>query len=268
LKTPEFIEALERMGRNPRPRDEGWISRCPGPRHKNDDRHPSLHITEGTEGILVACGVGCTWDEILESMGLPRNSLFYDAGLSWGAAAPPQPEGMWAYHDEEGAFLFHVLKYRSPDGSKWFKQRHYDPESADADHTGWVWNIKGVRRVLYKLPELVYGVVGQQSNRYYIVDGEKDADCHRSWGRIATCGPGGANKWLPGYVKFFVGKSVCIVKDKDPAGDKWAEEVADSLEPGRITTDLKIVEAVEGKDSYDTLTAFAGNYKEAFRVIE
>src|SRR5215470_3605068 len=50
---------------NGRPTRRGWRARCPA----HDDRHPSLDISETTEGrVLVHCWSGCSQAEVIEAL--------------------------------------------------------------------------------------------------------------------------------------------------------------------------------------------------------
>lgn len=123
------------------------------------------------------------------------------------------------YTDEQGALLFQVVR-RDP---KDFRQRR--PDGAG----GWEWSTKGVRRTLYRLPELV----GDDADRtVYVVEGEKDANAIAQLGYLATTSPGGAGKW--GAVaehaqEVLRGRDVIVIADADDVGRKHALEVADSL---------------------------------------
>ena len=68
------------------------------------------------------------------------------------------------YRDEQGELLFQVCRMEPKD----FCQRR-------PDGNGWTWKVKGVRRVPYRLPELI----GTGDRVVCIVEGEKDAD--RLW---------------------------------------------------------------------------------------
>ena len=47
------------------------------------------------------------------------------------------------YKDESGQLLYQVVRYEPKD----FRQRRPDGQG------GWIWNLQGVRRVLYRLQE-------------------------------------------------------------------------------------------------------------------
>ncbi len=51
------------------------------------------------------------------------------------------------YVDEGGKTLFQVVRFDPKD----FRQRRRDPTAKD----GWVWSVRGVRPVPYRLPELL-----------------------------------------------------------------------------------------------------------------
>ena len=120
------------------------------------------------------------------------------------------------YLDETGTLLFQVVRY----AAKIFKQRRPDGNS------GWIWNLNGTRRVLYKLPELL------QSSRqdwFFICEGEKDCNKLIAEGLPATTCPMGAGAWRDDYNPFFENRLVAIVPDADEAGQKHKEQVAKSL---------------------------------------
>ncbi|WP_299572977.1 helix-turn-helix domain-containing protein [uncultured Williamsia sp.] len=87
-----------------------------------------------------------------------------------------------------------------------------------------------------------------------VVEGEKDVNTARFNGFQAVSPPQGASTgaarfdWTP-----VAGRPVMIVADKDDAGRKHANDVADSLE--QIASSVIIVEAAEGKDLTDHLAA-------------
>ena len=110
-------------------------------------------------------------------------------------------EATYDYCDESGVLLFQVCRY-SPKG---FRQRRPDGNG------GWLWNINGVRRVLYRLPELIAAPPGAT---IWVPEGEKDVDLLRSLGLVSTTNPGGASKrgtkWLPEYNEYLAGGTSCF----------------------------------------------------------
>jgi hypothetical protein len=81
-----------------------------------------------------------------------------------------------------------------------------------------------VRRVLYRLPELLASTRG-----IVVVEGEKDADRLASLGIVATCNVGGAGKWRAEYADALRGRTVVIIPDNDEPGRRHADDVAQQL---------------------------------------
>jgi putative DNA primase/helicase len=120
------------------------------------------------------------------------------------------------YTDEAGDLLFQVVRYEP----KEFRQRA-------PDGIGWHWKMTGVRRVLYRLPEVIEAVAAGRI--VYIVEGEKAANATAGLGVVATCSPGGANKWRPEYGNPLAGADVVILPDNDAPGRRHATAVASAL---------------------------------------
>ena len=130
---------------------------------------------------------------------------------------------VYPYCDEEDDLLYQQVRF-APKG---FASRH------PAEGGGWTWNIKGVRKVPYRLPEVI------AAEEVFIVEGEKDVECLRQWGLTATCNPGGAGKWSDEYSKFLMGKRVVILQDDDEPGRKHARAVAKSV--ARYAAEVRII---------------------------
>jgi predicted P-loop ATPase len=125
-------------------------------------------------------------------------------------------EIVYQYRDEKNALLFEVV--RKP-GHK-FLQRHYDAAGNQ------VWNMKGVRRVLYRLPQLL---MSDASEIVFVVEGEKDADNLAKLGFVTTTNPGGAGKWREDYCPCLADRDVVILPDNDEAGITHALHVKTAL---------------------------------------
>jgi putative DNA primase/helicase len=92
----------------------------------------------------------------------------------------------------------------------------------------WIWDLKGIERVLYRLPEVLAAV--ERGDWVFVVEGEKDADALADVGLVATTDPGGAGKWRACYREPLRGARVAIVPDNDAAGRSHAEKVAGALQ--------------------------------------
>jgi len=153
-------------------------------------------------------------------------------------------EATYSYTDEAGNLLFEVLRFEG----KQFRSRQ--PVGSGK----WDWNLKGVRRVPYRLPELLASIA--KGERVYVVEGEKDADRLASVGLCATTSPQGAGKWSPDFSPHFAGASVVVISDNDSPGRSHALSVVRSLTPfaARVAM-LDLPDLVEKGDVSDWLDA-------------
>ncbi len=146
------------------------------------------------------------------------------------------------YTDAQGNLVFQAVRYEP----KEFRQRRPDPAG------GWIWNLEGVNRVPYRLPEIL------MADPVVITEGEKDADNVRALGYTATCNAGGAGKWLDAYSEFLTGKNVIVIPDNDDPGKKHAESIIKSLD-GKVNS-LKLVQIpAPCKDVSDWLEGLSDN---------
>lgn len=228
--------ALESHGCNPRGGDRSFTARCPA----HDDRSPSLSVSAGRDQpVVFTCHAGCATTDVLAALGLTMADICSTNG--------DRPKGRrivatYPYTDEHGEVLFEVVRYDPKD----FRQRQ--PDGA--------WNIQGVRRVLYRLPEVLAAV--ERGDPVYVVEGEKDADAIVRAGGVATCNPTGAGKWskVPDAAQVLTDADVIIVADRDATGLDHARQVAASLD-GKAKS-ITVVQAITGKDAADHLGAGHG----------
>lgn len=200
---------------------------CPA----HEDQNPSLSMAPGTQQpVIMRCHAGCESDAILEA-----------AGMTWDDVCGPRdekPETIWTpkgettsrwvydYCDEQGTLLYQVLRVNHDDGKKDILQRRPDPT---APH-GWKWNLDGVRRVLYRLPDVIEAVAN--GHTIHIAEGEKCCDILQAYlggKEIATTNSGGAGKWLDDMAEPLAGATVNIYADLDDAGRNHARMVRESL---------------------------------------
>jgi hypothetical protein len=192
--------------RNVKRSGEGYVALCPA----HDDHHHSLSIGEGDRGIVLNCHAGCKPEDVARSIDMELRDLFYEERPAHRVVAE------YEYRDEDNV-LRYVVERRDP---KDFRQRRPDGSG------GWVWNLKGITPLPYKLPEILAADLGEP---ILIVEGEKDVDELQRRGFFATCNSGGAGKWRPELSKWFAGRRVVIIPDNDDAGRKHAERVHELL---------------------------------------
>jgi 5S rRNA maturation endonuclease (ribonuclease M5) len=206
----------------------GAQSMTPCPAH--DDGNASLHVAPGTtQPVVMTCHAGCRIEDILlegridpQSLMAPRDEM--DTRAPEGEWTPAGPAShIYPYTDEEGTLLFEVLRIPQEGGNKTFRQRHPDPEKK----SGWTWNMDGVRRVPYRLPEVL--AAKAEGRTIYIVEGEKDVETLRRRGEVATTSPMGAGKWSPAFSELLSACNIVIVPDTDTPGRTHARMVREQL---------------------------------------
>lgn len=126
----------------------------------------------------------------------------------------PQLVATYDYRDERDELMYQVVRYDPKD----FKARR----PLDGQ---WAWNLDGVSRIPYRLPDLI----ARSEQPVLIVEGEKDADALSKLGYVATCNSGGAGKWPVEFGRYFRGRRCCVIPDNDASGQAHAALVAGSL---------------------------------------
>ncbi|MGB8294732.1 MAG: phage/plasmid primase, P4 family [Polyangia bacterium] len=213
---------------NVRRRGDGKASvSCPCPGHGagNGDRNQSCTVDHAEGKTLVHCQVGCPYEDVLAAAKPPLTAAdLFDS-------PKPQPRKVngslgklvatFDYHDEGGRVLFQVRKYQHP-GSTDKDFRQFRPDG----HGGWIANTKGVKKPLYRLPDLL---AADPARTAFIAEGEKDCENLRKLGLIATTNCGGAGKWKREYSQALRGRRCAILLDNDGPGRAHGEQVAQSL---------------------------------------
>ncbi len=246
----------------------GWSACCPA----HDDQQPSLSIAEGDDGrVLLKCHGGCSIEEICEAMGLKPTDLFV---LSTSTVLPagrekqeyrghangqkgngqPQIVATYDYRDERGELLFQVVRYDPKD----FRQRRPKPGG------GWVWSVKGVRVVPYRLPELL----ARPDDPVFVVEGEKDVDNLGRIGVLATCNAGGAGKWTAEHAAFLGGRRVYATRDNDDSGLRHIEQVAHSLQGNAEWVRIVELPGLHAKGDVSDWLAAGGTKQDLMRLAE
>jgi len=146
---------------------------------------------------------------------------------------PTEIEFVYRYHNKQNQPLFEVVRLKG----KRFLQRRPDPNVEGR----WVYNLDGVRRVPYRLPELLNA---SKQDFVYIVEGEKDVETLVDQGLPATCLPGGSSAtWWAEYNQYFEGRLIAIIPDNDEPGRRYAQRIAEALVKVPDTV-VKIAEAL------------------------
>lgn len=236
------LSALEAKDLRPKPSGSGFEARCPA----HEDRKASLSVSEGEDGkVLVKCFAGCETPDVVAALGLRMSDLFPEEPKAPAKKSRGEIVASYPYRDEAGALLFEVVRMKPKD----FRQRRPDPSKAGS----FLWNLDGVRRVLFRLPEVLTAT--KAGARVYVVEGEKDAENFARLGLCGTCNPGGAGKWLPGHSEALRGAHVVILPDEDEPGRKHGEAVAKALHG--VAASVRVARVPRGKDVSEWIEAGA-----------
>ncbi len=189
--------------------------KCPA----HPDGQASLAVDSAPGGeALIYCHAGCTTEAVMAALGLPMSALFpADSSRRAQTGQRRREVAAYDYTDENGGMLYQTVRYDPKD----FRQRRPDGQG------GWVWSLKGCRRVLYRLPQVVAAV--EAGEEIWVAEGEKDCHALERAGVVATTNPMGAGKWHEEYSQFLAGATVFVVSDADDPGRKHAAKVAVSL---------------------------------------
>lgn len=220
-------------------------AQCPA----HDDHSPSLHVTCGETRVLIKChaGDGCDPKDILAAIGLTLADLF-------GEPLPDRaPDDDWLPCWKEGHRKIEEYPYRDEFGKTLYAvarcaEKHFwqwRPDSASK--TGKRWQLGNVRRVPYRLPELLAGIAN--GDTAWIVEGERDVHAILKRHGTVTTNSGGAGKWLPEFAGYFHDADVIVIADRDGPGEAHALHIAEILVP--VVNSLTIEQAAYGKDARD-----------------
>lgn len=204
-------------------------NRCPLKEHKPGHDCVSVNVEENwfncndcpnTKGTVI------DW-EIMEK-GMTAAQVIKAFDTAPPPSAPRRPRKIaacYSYRNELGHELYQCVRYEP----KGFEQRHSDGKG------GWIWSVKGIRHVLYHLPD----ILKENSGPIVITEGEKDAETLKLLGLTSTTSVGGSKNWMDGYADVLKGKDVVICGDTDTAGQIYISKVAASLE-GKVRS-LRII---------------------------
>ncbi len=218
------VDHLIRTLRNVTQNGNQYSACCPVPAHDDQNRSFSFSPGDAPNRVKFSCKAGCTSDAIKTATGLTR---LKQSNQKIIVATYP-------YRDECGKLLFEKVRFQP----KGFLQR------APTEGGGWIWNLKGVRIVPYRYPELL---AAETDATIFIVEGEKDADRLAALGFVVTTNNDGAApvnagcswKSTPEFRDPFKGREVVIIPDNDDAGRRHARGVAQKLRG--IASSIRIV---------------------------
>lgn len=122
-------------------------------------------------------------------------------------------QATYDYTDEGGELLYQVVRYIPKD----FRQRRPDPNNKSQ----WIWNTKGIRKVLYNLPR----ILKFPNSIIFLLEGEKACDRFNKFGLVATTCVCGAEKWRDEYNPTFKDRNIVACPDNNDTGRRHCRDV-------------------------------------------
>lgn len=238
----KIIQTIESKGLKVEKRTGYWQTQCPC----HNDKTPSVTWKQKSDGkITFKCHAGCDGGEILKALGLNFEILYPENQKKNSYQSfEDRIQAVYPYEDENGNLLFEAVRLKNP---KSFRQRVPIPGGKDK------WSIKGVRRVIYNLPNVLEAI--EEDRTIFLVEGEKDADALIKRGLVATTVPMGAGKWMKEYNTFFDNADVVILPDNDEPGREHAVDIVENIvKIAKTIRILQLPDLPEKGDVYDWLT--------------
>lgn len=157
------------------------------------------------------------------------------AASTWTAKTVLAEE--YSYRDEAGSELYVEEKgYVLGENQKRVRMGCYDRYAAQIGEPVFKTDLSGVRRVLYRLPELI---AADQNATVFITEGPKDAETLVAHGLVATTNAFGALAWAASYSEFLANRHIVICEDNDDVGIRRTAKLIGEL--SNVVKSLKIV---------------------------
>ena len=220
----DWISALQLQDRQPeKAAGASWQALCPA----HDDHNPSLSLTRGhTQGVLVKCHAGCTFEEVRDALWQPQGDHYAvrprphitssKRKRTRSRSRSPRSDGTTTYYKYEspaGDTLFRIERTDyAAGGGKDIRQQVPDPSQP----TGWRGQGFSEPKPPYRLPE----VLAQPEKPILVVEGESCVHVAQEAlpSHVVTTWAGGtvavtATDWTP-----LQGRNVTLISDGDSPG--------------------------------------------------
>ncbi len=230
---------------------QGYVAKCPA----HGDQRQSLSLAEISGRILMKCHAGCSTATIVSKLGIGWRDLFdnnikvpsisslgasrdritmkperHIEGVRYFSSKDSKVHCVYPYMDANGVLLYENVRFYPKD----FRPRRYDVNGQA------VWNLEGVRRVPYRLPEIAEAAKKNQD--IFLCEGEKDADSMCELGFAASS----FKNWNEEMNRYIEGSHVVIVQDHDQPGVTQANEAARVVL--KSAASLKVLDIYAGQE--------------------
>lgn len=248
-------------------RKAGDIYHCICPSHQDDK--PSLHISMGTAKIVMDCKAGCRYSDILESIGMRPEQLYYDY---YERHDSNKPDWRKYVESREKKRIEAIYNYTTIDGKYAFTKLRLEGKKI-------LYGMLKEGLFKYGIPrdtprksfKAVYGDIKTikqaiaDNRTIFIPEGEKDVDTLTKLGYVAFS-YGGVNDWQHELSELVIDANVVILADNDEAGKKVAERIQEDIKNG--VKSVKIVVPMPDMPKADITDYFeAGHTKEEFEQM-
>lgn len=213
----EILSLLKNVKRS----GKGYSAQCPS----HADAQNSLVVKAGTRKTFLDCYAKvCSEDDICAALGITPQDLYFEAYQDQqsngkrphGSNTAQRIVAVYQYTDEHGNLLYENVRFEPKD----FRQRRFDESGKE------IRNLDGIRRVPYRLPELINALREKPARFVLLTEGEKDCDNVRGLGFIASS----FKKWQPEFNQFITGANVVLLVDHDRSGVKQAHDAARTIQ--------------------------------------
>lgn len=216
-----------------------YQAKCPC----HNDKEASLSVTPKDGKVLIHCHAGCDYKTIIQKLDLPKTK------------EKKEIEKTYDYVDSKGKLVYQVVR---------FKPKNFMIRVPDGNG-GWKWSIKGVKKILYNLPEIKKAIA---NNKFvFLVEGEKDADNLINLGLPATTNPLGANKWTIDFTNSLKDARVVIVPDNDTPGKEHSKLISSKIKNIARETRILNLPGLDDKEDISDWLCKEGNTIEELKTL-
>jgi hypothetical protein len=261
-----IVEFVRSRGHELKPAGKNFVtSGCPMTEHRRGHRPVTIDVAKEVWHCNDCDVGGSVIDWVKHEKGMSDAEAFKSFGRGRNSKVRKHRGKIvtaYDYQDANGKLRFQVVRTTSKDKPKGFSQRQPNCKGE------WIWNLTGVERVLYRLPEIIRDA--RDGLTIYVCEGEKDVLKMVEHGFSATTNSGGKMKWRDSYSETLRDVDVVIIADKDTGGREHAQDVASKLHG--IAKFVRVIElpdlsAKKVKDPHDFFTA-GGTAQELQRIAD